>query len=499
MTSDFTRRRFLAAMGAGVTYFALTGCDLRERVREARTPKGGSPEATRVWPAQNGSSAASGRAWDFRSRPDLRPPAVEVSTKKRGRAAGYVFIAPKLGEGEHGPMIFDEAGTPVWFRDGLYALNFRVQEYRGEPVLTWWEGKATPRPSVGEYVILDGSYREVQRVQAGNGYGGNQHDFLITPQGTALLTIYNLVSQDLSYLGGPVAGRVIEGVAQEPDIETGEVLFEWHSLDHVGVEESYNENYYSDQLDYFHINSIDVDHDHNLLISARNTSAVYKVDKVERGSGEILWRLGGKRSDFEMGEGTRTAFQHDARRQEDGTITIFDNGAYPPVHEQSRAIQLRLDEEAMKATLVREYTSPEKILATSQGNAQFLSNGNVLVGWGSEPFVSEFSGDGELLMNAGFPPECESYRAFRFSWSGLPASVAALAVGRRSSNRVTLYASWNGSTEVTAWEVLSGPHPNHLEPLGEVPRDGFETAMLAQTKDPFVAVRARDSSGEILG
>ena len=208
-------------------------------------------------------------------------------------------------------MIFDGLGRPVWFRDGLYALDFKVQEYRGEPVLTWWEGKPRPRPSVGEYVILDGSYREVKRVQAGNGYQGNQHDFLITPQGTALLTVYNLVSRDLSYLGGPVEGRVIEGVAQEVDIETGEVLFEWHSLDHVGVEESYYDNYYSHQLDYFHINSIDVDHDDNLLISARNTSAVYKID---RGNGQILWRLSGKRSDFERGEGTRTFWQHDARR-----------------------------------------------------------------------------------------------------------------------------------------------------------------------------------------
>jgi hypothetical protein len=149
--------------------------------------------------------------------------------------------------------------------------------------------------------------------------------------------------------------------------------------------------------------------------------------------------------------------------------------------------------------LLREYTSPKKILATSQGNAQLLSNGNVLVGWGSAPFVSEFSGDGGLLMNADFPPECESYRAFRFSWSGHPTGAPALAVGQRSSNRITLYASWNGATEVTAWEVLSGPRPNRLEPLGAVPRDGFETAMLAQTKDPYVAVRARDSSGEILG
>ena len=496
MLGRFTRRRFLAAMGAGVTYLALTGCDLRERVREARTPEGGSPDATRVWSAQNGSSAASGRAWDFRSRPDLRPPAVEVSTGKRGQGAGYVFIAPKLGEGEHGPMIFDDAGTPVWFRDGLYALNFRVQEYKGEPVLTWWEGKATPRPSVGEYVILDGSYREVKRVQAGNGYGGNQHDFLITPQGTALLTIYNLVSQDLSYLGGPVAGRVIEGVAQELDIESGEVLFEWHSLDQVGVEESYNKNYYSDQLDYFHINSIDVDHDHNLLISARNTSAVYKV---ERGSGEILWRLGGKRSDFEMGEGTRTAFQHDARRQEDGTITIFDNGAGPQVHPQSRGIVVELDEEAMKATMVRAYTHPDELVSTSQGNMQVLPNGNVFVGWGSEPFVSEFSHDGELLFDARIPPDDDSYRAFRFPWKGQPAEPPDVAADRGSDDEVTLYASWNGATEVESWEVLAGADPDQLEPLGSVPRGGFETAISARTEEPHVAVRARDSSRRILG
>jgi hypothetical protein len=496
MRKRFSRRRFLAATGAGITYFALTGCDVRERVREARTPEGGSPDVSRVWPAQEGSSAASGRAWDFRSRPDLRPPAVEVNTGGRGLASGYVFVAPKLGEGEHGPMIFDDVGRPVWFRDGLYVLNFRVQEYRGEPVLTWWEGKPTPRPSVGEYVILDGSYREVKRVQAGNGYGGNQHDFLITPQGTALLTIYNLVSRDLSYLGGPVAGRVIEGVAQELDIETGEVLFEWHSLDQVGVEESYYENYYSDQLDYFHINSIDVDHDDNLLISARNTSAAYKID---RGSGEMLWRLGGKKSDFEMGEGTRTYWQHDARRQEDGTITIFDNGAGPQMHPQSRGIVVELDEEAMKATLLHAYTHPDELISTSQGNMQVLPNGNVFVGWGSEPFASEFSHDGELLFDARIPPDDDSYRAFRFPWKGQPARAPDVAVDRRSNDEVTLYASWNGATEVESWEALAGPHPDQLEPLGSVPRNGFETAIAARTEEPHVAVRARDSSGRILG
>ena len=129
MGTNFTRRRFLAAAGAGVAYLALTGgvgCDLRGRIGEARTPEGGSSGTRKVWSTPNASRAPSEGAWEFRSRPDLRPPAVEVSTRAHGRAAGYVFIAPKLGEGEHGPMIFDDAGRPVWFRDGLYALDFKV-------------------------------------------------------------------------------------------------------------------------------------------------------------------------------------------------------------------------------------------------------------------------------------------------------------------------------------------------------------------------------------
>jgi hypothetical protein len=394
-------------------------------------------------------------------------------------------------------MILDDRGQLVWFERYVTARDFKVQRYRGSPVLTWWEGSVEFGHGVGEYVIFDDSYREVARVRAGNGFTGDLHEFLITPGDTALLTAYARVPADLSPVGGTEGGAAWDGIVQELNIETGEVLFEWHSLDHVGIEESYVHPPEDPDFvyDYFHVNSIDVDHDDNLLISARNTSAVYKLD---RRSGNVLWRLDGRRSDFEMAEGTHSYWQHDARRQEDGTITIFDNGAHPQVHDRSRAIQLHLDEEKMSAALLREYTSPEKILSTSQGNAQLLSNGNTLVGWGSEPFVSEFSGDGEQLLSARFPPGCESYRAFRFSWSGHPTDVPTLAVERQSSNRVALYASWNGATEVTAWEVLSGPRPNQLEPLGAVPRDGFETAMLAQTTDPYVAVRARDSSGEIL-
>jgi hypothetical protein len=261
---------------------------------------------------------------------------------------------------------------------------------------------------------------------------------------------------DLSSVGGPKEGTMLDGIVQEVNIATGEVLFEWHSLDHVGLEESY---YRPPDLeapfDYFHINSIAVDLDDNLLVSSRRTSAVYKVD---RRSGEVFWRLGGKKSDFEMGEGARFAYQHDARRHPDGTVTIFDNRG-ENMNEQSRGIRLNLDEVAMTATLLREYTNPKEPFAIFQGNVQTLPPGNVFVGWGSAPYLSEFSHDGKLLFDARFPPEVESYRAFGFPWIGQPNGDPALAAERRPDDEVTLYASWNGATEVATWEVLASPHP----------------------------------------
>ena len=505
MGSRYTRRRFLTALGAGATYLALAntmGCDPRKRTPKPmslRVPRAGPLRAPKVWPAPSVSPEPPKGVWAFRSRPDLSPAAVKMIRQTHDDTGpGYIFVALKEGAGEHGPMIIDDRGRLVWFGKYKAARDFKVQRYRGEPVLTWWEGKVVSGHGVGEYVIFDDSYREIRRVQAGNGHRGDLHEFVITPEDTALLTAYEAVSTDLSAVDGREDGAVWAGFAQEVEIETGKVLFEWNSLKHVGIEESYivpsqDPDYI---YDYFHINSIDVDHDGNLLVSARNTWTVYKVD---RKSGEILWRLGGKKSDFEMGPGTKTAFQHDARRHKDGTITIFDNGGHPQVHYQSRGIALELDEQKMKANVVQEYTSPQNLLSTSQGNMQLLPNANVFIGWGSAPFISEFSHDGKLLFDAAFPPDGESYRAFRFPWNGLPIDDPSVAVEQGPEGRVKLYASWNGATEFDSWEVLAGPRPHQLEPLGSVPRDGFETVMLVQTSDSYLAVRAKDPSGRILG
>ena len=481
-----TRRRFLGVLSAaGLALAGTPGCEPTSRTRA--TASRGGPR----------------RARTFRTRPDLRPPAITVNASSRDTAPGYIFVAPKKDPGgtapsQDAPLIIDGSGEPVWFqplRDSKAdAFDFKVQEYKGEAVLTWWVGHHGGYGQ-GEYVIADHAYNEITRVRAGNGYEGDHHEFLITSEDTAFFTVYSEAPMDLSPFGGPVDAMVVDGIAQEVDIETGEVLFEWHSLDHVGVEESYYRPApdLKRAFDYFHINTIDPYPDGYLTISARRTSTVYKIDRT---TGEVVWRLGGKKSDFDMGEGTQTAFQHDARRHPDKNMTIFDNGTAQD--EQSRGIVVEVDEEAMQATLVREYTHPDKILAVTQGNVQVLPNGNVFVGWGSEPRLSEFSHEGELIFDAAFPAAVDSYRAFRFPWKGEPQTRPAVVAESGAGDEVKVYVSWNGATEVATWQVLAGSGPDELESVGSVPRKGFETAVTLQTGEPYLAVRAEDGSGKEL-
>src|SRR5829696_6756701 len=506
MRERFTRRRFLSAVGAGATYLALTnvvGCDRSERAPQAKTPKGGTPTAPKVLPLPSASPAHQVDVWAFRSRPDLSPPAVEVTTQAHDTAPGYIFVAPEKGvTRQGGSMIVDDRGEVVWFRplQGRYgrAHDLKVQSYRGKSVLTWMDG-------VNEYVIFDHTYREIARLSAGNGYFGDHHEFLISPQDTALIPIYNPVPWDLSSIGGLKNDKLWQGIVQELDIESGEVLFEWHSLDHVGLDETYAtvSQDGSPGFDYFHLNSIEVDHDDNLLVSAREPFAVYKID---RKSGEVMWRLGGKKSDFEMGPGSRFSFQHDARRLPDGTISIFDNGntvfhgLVPKAVEGSRGIVLDVDEKKMKASLVREYIHPNKQYAHASGNVQLLPNSNVFIGWGRALHFSEFSHDGgEMLFDARLPEGNRSYRYFRFPWKGQPEEAPAVVDVSGPEDKVTLYVSWNGATEVATWQVLAGSGPDKLEPVGSAPRKGFETAITLKTDKPCVAVRAKDSSGQVLG
>jgi hypothetical protein len=411
--------------------------------------------------------ASSGRApTRFISRPDLDPPPVTILRAASATAPGHLFLAPSSGPGARGPLILDDAGQPVWSHPmRLPAMNFRAQTLHGEPVLTWWQALPGGGLGRGEHVILDAAYREVARFPAGHGRRSDLHEFLLTGRGTALVTSF-----EIRHHGA--RGLTMGGVVQELEVPSARVLFEWRSLDHVGVDESYAPVGYP--WDYFHVNSVDVDADGNLLVSARNTWAVYKV---HRRTGEVLWRLGGKRSDFALAPGARFAWQHDARSHEGGRIvSIFDNGVH-----RSRGLVLGLH--GRRASVLHEYLHTPPLFARKLGSVQLLANGDALVGWGTDPHFTEYAEGGAMKLDGTLPRGGENYRTLRFPWRGRPDD-SPVAVVRNG----TVYASWNGATDVAAWR---------LEPCGPVVRrHGFETALASSPGTDAVA--ALDARGRVL-
>ena len=246
--------------------------------------------------------------------------------------------------------------------------------------------------------------------------------------------------------------------------------------------------------DFFHINSVDLDDDGNLLISSRSMQTVYKIDR----SGKILWRLGGKSNDFDIGPGADFAWQHDARRQPDGTLTIFDNGATPAVEKLSRGLILELDEQAMTATLLRQYTHP-KILSGSQGSVQLLANGNVFVGWGEAPHVSEFDCSGRMLFDAMLGAKYQSYRAFRLPWTGRPAEAPAIAVSRARPASDRLRELERSDRGRTAGNCSRAPIPAICDRWRARDRSGSRALCAPPRPVPCLAVQALDGSGTPLG
>jgi hypothetical protein len=439
----------------------------------------------------------------FVSRPDLHPPAVAVTTSTGAQTPGDIFLAPYAGPGQYGPMILDGNGRLLWFKavpSGARAADLRVQEYEGRPVLSWWQDPLVSggRRDAG-VVIADSSYKDIAIVRAGNGYQPDLHAFDITPQGTALITIYDAIRCNLSSYGGPADGAVADTLVQEIDLKTGLVRFEWHSLDHVALASSYMPIGHGgtpiSPWDWFHINAVS-EPAGMLLVDSRNTWAAYSVNPS---GGQVVWTLGGKHSSFAMGPGASPAWQHDVREDPDGTFSFFDNGATPKVHSQSRVIVLALNSQSMTAALVSSFNHSTPLLAPSQGDFQPLGGGNWFVGWGQEPYFSEFAAGGQLLFDAHLPAPYQSYTVLKFPWVGAPTQSPRLTVRARSQGGLIAYSSWNGSTAVTQWRLLGGASAPPPAPLSTVARSGFETALATSASPRYLAVQALGAQGQVLG
>lgn len=410
-----------------------------------------------------------------------------------------------------------------------------VQEYRGEPYLTFWAGNdAVGGHGVGTYYMVntlsirslslcaatdkhyrtqfDRHYELYKKLEGANGLGADLHCFTITTEGTALSTVYEKVQADLSDVTtSNNGGWIWESMFQEVDIETGEAIFQWRASEHVNLTDSYtkmNGATFKEPWDFFHINMIEKDKAGNYLVSSRHLRSILYVSGQ---TGEVLWRLGGHGNSFEdLSGGSATWFvgQHDAHWANDDhtAITFFDNGADwgGDLEKGSTGMRVAVDLEQMTATLELKLNHPDRIISASQGSYQTLPSGNILLGYGFNGAMAEFSPNGTLLCDAYFAPssrftqgDVQSYRDLKFNWTAFP---------RTSPNMVwtqgSLYVSWNGATEVKKWmfeDSYTGKHNwRHYDSAAKA---GFETKFGTESQPirRYVRAVALDHAGTHLG
>jgi hypothetical protein len=451
----------------------------------------------------------------FVTRLQLAPPRIIVD-KARPALAGDLFLTPLPSPivhpgsnnaisinpvGPGGPMIIDPRGRLVWF-DQLpvptVATNLRLQMFNGKTVLTWWQGQVTIAAyGLGEGMIYDTSYRPIKVVRAGNGYSADLHEFVLAHSGDALLTVQSLILMHRADTPPETLSLFLDSIIQEVDVRTGLVVWEWHALGHIPVVDSYATPANSPYFDAFHVNSIEQLPGGRLLISARDTSAIYEIDQA---TGRIVWTLGGKASSFRMRAGTRFYFQHDAQLLPGTRVSLFDDEGGPPFESQSsRGLILRLDLRRHIAALVHQYHRPGNgTLADSEGSMQTAAGGDELVGFGSERYFSEFAPGGRLLFDASLPVDDGSYRVFSAPWTATPTTRPAVSAKRISPARVLVHASWNGATLVARWQVLAARAGARLRPVASTPDRAFETQIGVTGRATRFEVRALSASGRVL-
>jgi hypothetical protein len=433
----------------------------------------------------------------YTTRPDLEPPIMAV-TGNGPTANGAFAVTPRNAPGKQlGALLLDNNGKPIWFKpvpSGLEAFDAGFQHYQGHQVLSWFEGVNLGGHGDGQYEVVDTSYKHVATIEA-DGFETDFHDMRITPQNTALTLSYHSVNLNLTPVGRPGTFPVIELVVQEIDIPTGAAMWTWKSLDDIPITKSVQAlpANQSDAWDYIHGNSVDVDNDGNVIVSARHTSAVYKINRTTH---ELMWTLG-KNGDFAAQNfGDWFWNQHDFRRRSDGTMSVFDNGNGQG--RRSRGIVMNVDEAGKKVSYVRKVISPTPAASTSQGSFRELSGGHDVAGWGNIGELTEFDSTGQPVRDMTFPGSMQSYRAVKAEWHAAPA-VGPTAIVDRIGSSVHAWVSWNGATEVRKCVLLAGVDANHLVSIGARLPTGFETDLVATTTLPMVALEARDANDHPLG
>jgi hypothetical protein len=424
------------------------------------------------------------------------------------RPGTYLFLSPGGTFGD-GAGIFQDNGDLVWWQPAVapQVSDITVVHYRGHRYLAVWSGHATFKDpyGMGTVTLYNEHYEPVGQITSVGKFGADRidaHEFGITPQGDALFGIYDPVGARFRGRHVEVYRYVVQKVSLvrgAHGIRTGRLLFQWDSLRHVPLSQSHVRAPTNHTVwDYFHGNAVGQDADGNLIISSRSTWGIYKVNVR---TGHTMWQVGA-RGDHALG--APWSFQHDVVPLGHDRYSLFDDGAMASgcanaAQHPSRALVIQVDPSQSPAgvKLIRAYGHTPAICSGFCGSMQLLPGGGFLIDWGEIPEVTEYGrSGGSPRMDLSLSDW--SCRGYRFPWVGKPLTRPSIAASIAHGS-TDVWASWNGSTLLTAWRVLAGASSAHLAAVGSpTNKRGFETEIVLPHPYAVVEVQALGAGGRVL-
>jgi len=328
---------------------------------------------------------------------------------------GYYFVCPQpvTGLSPGYLIITDNYGVPVFYRETAMK-TYCFQPYPNGN-LAYFEG------SVRKYVMLDGDYHPIDTMGCQDCDRFDLHEIRILENGHYLLMGKKFRTVDMSLVieGGDPEATIEDYLVQEFDPH-GNLVFEWATRPHYEIADLNSAvDLTISSIDVTNLNAIEVESDTSLLLSMAHQDEITKID---RRTGEVIWRLGGRNNQFKMINSTRPfTRQHDVRRLPNGNITVFDNGTFSDPG-YARAVEYEIDENAMTVTQVWEFDHDKTVSSSHKGNVQRLPGGNTLIGWGdyqdnpAVPAFTEVKPDGSIALEVSFPEHDGSYRVVKYPW-----------------------------------------------------------------------------------
>jgi hypothetical protein len=346
------------------------------------------------------------RSIDISNNPE--PGGLFLASFKIAEASDHLYFISYVPSDKQYLMVLNRAVQPIFYKKMPdMSTDFKLQP---NGFLTFYDN------AKGAYYELDSNYAVIDSFRCGNGYRTNLHEMIVLPNGHALMLGDDPQMLDMGKIapGGYPNAMVLGAVIQELDRDK-RVIFEWRSFDHFKITDAVHEDLTATAVDYVHPNTIEVDTDGNLMLSSRHMDEITKID---RNSGNIIWRWGGKNNQFTfINDSLRFSHQHTIRRTPTGTLILFDNGNYRDT-PSSRAVEYQVDETAKTAKLIWQFRHSPDVKAIAMGSVQRLADGMTVIGWGTaSPAVTEVRLDGSVALEFRLPDSLVSYRALVYPWS----------------------------------------------------------------------------------